>query len=203
MGWGVWRGGGDPTVGARWSARQGRASRSRIFALLSLCYVGLIYATSGQLRLVQQVLATLAGPYWPLVPVVCCLLFVTALVWYLRRSDVGAAPGRGMLVYGLVAGYGVALVLLEIPAERIHLIQYGLLCLLCTEALSDRLSGWRLHLLVVAMVIAAGIGDELVQWVRPNRVGDLRDVAINGLAALLGQGMIAANQGKRSVPDTE
>jgi VanZ family protein len=50
------------------------------------------------------------------------------------------------------------------------------------------------------LVTLAGIGDELIQWIRPERVGDVRDVLINFVAALLAQFLIAIISPTRAAP---
>lgn len=86
--------------------------------------------------------------------------------------------------------YVAALYLLKIPAEKVHLVQYGILAWLVTEALTGRFAGWRLHLAALLIVVVAGAGDELIQWIRPNRVGDVRDIGLNTVSALLAQGLL-------------
>ncbi|MBN1552576.1 VanZ family protein [bacterium] len=77
---------------------------------------------------------------------------------------------------------------LTIAVERFHLLEYGLLAVLVTEA-CYRLDMGRIALgYGLAAVHAIGMGDEFFQWLWPDRYGEWRDVMINmqsaGLALL-------------------
>ena len=96
----------------------------------------------------------------------------------------------------VLAGYGLALWYLRVPEERFHLLQYGLVNLFIASALPDKISGLRRHVVLIALACLAGIGDKLLQALRPNRVGDLRDVLINGYSAFLAQGLLVIPTGE-------
>ena len=73
------------------------------------------------------------------------------------------------------------------PAERTHLMEYGVLGVFVHEALAERVSqGRRVPVpAVVAVVLTAALGvvDEGIQWFLPNRVFDPVDMLFNFLAA--------------------
>ena len=73
---------------------------------------------------------------------------------------------------------------LHIPEERIHFLEYGLLGILVQRTALQ--STWVQLSLCSIFVVFVGVGDELIQWWLPNRVGDLRDVGMNALAGVLG-----------------
>jgi len=118
---------------------------------------------------------------------VTLLYFVAVVaVAYHVVFDVGLSDRIAFLALVLLAGVTGAMILgLAIPEERIHFIQYGLMALLARRALEWHWQPWQQY--VGAFLIAAGAGwvDELIQGLLPNRVYDLRDVAINAVAALL------------------
>jgi hypothetical protein len=97
-----------------------------------------------------------------------------SLVWMTRRRS------RRILWYGL----GLVLILLVItqlipnPIEWLHFILFGAFGLLATRI-------WRPAAAVV-ICLTLSVGDEVFQWFLPDRVGDLRDVAMNAAACLLG-----------------
>ena len=97
-----------------------------------------------------------------------------SLVWMTRRRS------RRSLWYGL----GLVLILLVItqmvpnPIEWLHFILFGAFGLLATRV-------WRPAAAVV-ICLSMSVGDEIFQWFLPDRVGDLRDVAMNIAACLLG-----------------
>ena len=159
---------------------------NRRFQLLAVAYVLAIYGTSGWMRQVSTFARELAGDLLGSLTTAGLAMTLAAILAAIRRSR------RSLLPYvPVVLGYCAALAWLTVPEERFHLLQYGILCLLCDRAIPAAVVGIRRHLLVIAMVCLAGVGDELIQWLRPNRVGDLRDVAINAAAAVLGQSLIA------------
>ena len=74
----------------------------------------------------------------------------------------------------------------NLPEERMHVIEYGLLGWLIGWSLSSSpmtfcrifsgaLLGWTI-----------GLGDEIIQYFLPNRVYDIRDVILNGVSVTLG-----------------
>ena len=76
---------------------------------------------------------------------------------------------------------------LKIPEERIHLIEYGLLSVLVFKALEfDLRKKGVLYVLSFFIVVIIGSVDEFIQYILPNRVGDLKDVFLNAFSGLLG-----------------
>jgi VanZ family protein len=73
---------------------------------------------------------------------------------------------------------------LPIPEERFHFLQYGLLGILVLK--TTRGETWLQLAMVSLFVVIVGMGDELIQWWLPNRVGDFRDVEMNSLAGVMG-----------------
>ena len=75
----------------------------------------------------------------------------------------------------------------ELPAERIHFLEYGLLAFLAYKALEkDMIQKKSLYALTLLMVAAVSLLDEGIQYLLPNRVGELRDVALNVVSGILG-----------------
>ena len=104
-------------------------------------------------------------------------LVITAgasLAWMARRRS------KKVLWHGLwlVAVMLVITQLVPNATEWIHFILFGLFGLFTTRLWSAAAA--------VAICLAVSGGDELFQWVLPDRVGDLRDVAMNIAACLLG-----------------
>lgn len=168
--------------------RDGTMSGTKTARYLAIAYLLLIYATSGWMRnlsiLARQIVGDGLGPGMT----AGLVLILAVILFTLHRSH---RPRAILPFIPVLLGYGFTLWWLEIPEERFHLLQYGILSLLCSRALPSSLHGVRRHLLAFMLVCLAGAGDELIQWLRPNRVGDLRDIVINAIAALLAQSLIA------------
>lgn len=157
----------------------------RFYAFLAAAYVLTIYTTSGRMRDLSTLVRRIAGDQLGgLVTAGLILILAGVLLFFRERLD-------RRRILPILAGYAAALWWLKIPEERFHLLQYGLLAVLIAKALPERLRGISRFGLAVGLATLAGIGDELIQWLRPNRVGDVRDVLINCLAALLTQSLVA------------
>jgi len=65
--------------------------------------------------------------------------------------------------------------------ERVHFVEFGLIAWLFLRVWRDRPDGSALVAPFLAAFLA-GIGDEAFQWFVPARVGELADVALNGVA---------------------
>ena len=168
--------------------------------LLSLAYVLTIYGTSGQMRALSTLLRQAAGEWLGSLVTVGLVLILGGPLFLCRHA---LNCSRSLPLMPVLLAYGLALWWLTIPEERFHLLQYGILAVICSRALPAGIQGVSRHLLVVVLVTLAGVGDELIQWIRPERVGDVRDVLINFVAALLAQSLIAIIAPARAVPGAE
>lgn len=168
----------SPAV-ARWLTAQ---SPARSWALL-VVYILAIYAS---LPFVRGVVIALQQQNL-LGGAVTLLYFVAAVaVAYHVVFDVGLSDRIAFLGLVLLAAVTGAMILgLAIPEERIHFVQYGLMALLARRALAWHWKPWQQYLGAFLIAAAAGWVDELIQGWLPTRVYDLRDVAINAVAALL------------------
>ena len=72
---------------------------------------------------------------------------------------------------------------LDVWAERVHFIQYGLLGLLVSRAY--KISSLKM-LLASGLFIMSALVDEIIQLFLPNRYGDMRDVVMNSLGGVSG-----------------
>jgi VanZ family protein len=81
---------------------------------------------------------------------------------------------------------------IEIPEERTHLFEYGLVGVFIYQALCERArNGGRVPVpAIIAVILTTILGwvDEGIQWILPNRVYDWRDVGVNALAGLMAAG---------------
>ena len=93
----------------------------------------------------------------------------------------------------LTAFIGYTYYLRNIPAEAIHVWEYGILGLLVYRALVHRVRDYSVYVIAMLVVGLAGVVDEYIQWVIPSRVFDLRDVRTNVIAGGLAQIGLAAS----------
>lgn len=104
----------------------------------------------------------------------------------LRR---GAGGREWITLVAVAAVYLLVASRMAILQERLHLAEYGMLALLFRRALGARpeADAGRVSTAIAALAwtTAAGLVDELIQGVLPNRQYDLRDVGFNALAGAL------------------
>jgi len=110
-----------------------------------------------------------------------------------------AGPREWLALFGAACAYGLIAARMEIIQERLHLAEYGVLALLFRASLAARgrgRNGRRSRPAVagaaLGLTAVAGLVDELIQGVLPNRQYDLRDVGFNALAAALALAAVAA-----------
>lgn len=72
---------------------------------------------------------------------------------------------------------------LERPEERIHFIEYGILGVLVFKALGK---GFKKIIIAILFILLTGTLDEIIQFILPNRVGDIRDIIFNVIGGSLG-----------------
>lgn len=164
------------------AGRQVAGSPARSWALL-VGYILLIFAS---LPVVRGVVIALRQQQL-LGGTVTLLYFLAAVaVVYHVVFDVRLSDRIAYFALVLLAAITGAMILgLSIPEERVHFAQYGLMAVLARRALAWHVSPPQQYLGAFVIAAMAGWVDELIQGVLPNRVYDLRDVAINAVAALL------------------
>ncbi len=158
-----------------------------LLAITCILYIVFLYSGSGLLRQLSSSFRQLCGDNLNII-VSAGLLAILGILLLRRRKTVqrhGLVP-----IFFLLCGYALAFWYLQVPEERLHLLQYGLLTYLFSRMLGNRLKGLAKYSLVICLVTLIGIGDEILQSLQPDRVGDVRDVLINCLAALLAQGLL-------------
>ena len=117
-----------------------------------------------------------------LLAIVIAVVFIKGK--FLRR------PSSYFLLAVILALYVREMVVLSIPEERLHLIEYGLLAFLVYRALAlDMKDRWAFPgALLITFLI--GWGDEGIQYLLPNRYYQFKDVCLNGVSAALGLALV-------------
>ncbi len=158
----------------------------RLWFALVIVLVG-IYATLGQAPAIVAALGesivTSAGTN--LFFAVLALLVVIPIFFMDKRLS----PNEIAVGVGIMAVYLMAWLRIGSWAERTHLFEYGLVAALVHEALLERReNGRRVPApAVLALIISILLGwlDEGIQFMLPNRVFDIIDIAFNSLAATM------------------
>jgi len=144
-----------------------------------------IYSTLGLAGTLAGVLGE--SPLGPALFVVSLLLIVGAA----GTQGLRTRPGTPEIVValGIAAVYLLLFTRMSIPAERSHLIEYGVIALLVREALVERVKQGRLlpapAFLAVLLTVPVSLVDESIQALVPNRVFDPVDMLFNALAAVM------------------
>jgi arylsulfatase A-like enzyme len=168
-----------------WLLRLGLA-RSRTWGL-AWGYIAFVYSTIPLMPLVWRTLSEHtqgAARYLGIAAVVGLGIALLAKV----RTPRG---GRRWLTWAGLLGIGLAYAYLlqhfaRFPAERLHLVEYGLVSYLLLRALSLDLPAPRAYIVALLLTALVGAGDELIQWVLPQRVFELKDVQLNIVSGGLG-----------------
>ena len=160
-----------------------RPSAARSWALL-LAYVACVL---GALPFTRDLVLTLRG--LDLLGAVIGALYVGALagVTYHVVFDVHLSDWIAFFaLVALAAIAGALLMGLQIPEERVHFLQYGLMAWLAGGALRWHLRPALAYLGALLFASGVGYGDEVLQDILPNRVYDIADVTLNVQAAVIG-----------------
>jgi hypothetical protein len=116
-----------------------------------------------------------------------------------RRRSAGRA-GTAMLWAASGGVYVLAWALLyQRAVEGIHLAQYGLMSYLALRAARGALPRSTAYAFGAAFTLAVSWINELVQAALPDRVYDLRDVALDGVGGMLA--LVVAWQGEHAAAD--
>ena len=134
--------------------------------------------------------ATFPGQYARVVATAVAVAIGLALVVAVLRIRDRRALRYGAIVAALALGVAYATWnaqgIPEVDAvERVHFVEYGLITLLFYRAWRPR-GDASMFVLPILAGVAVGTLEEWLQWLIPGRVGDMRDVFLNGVAILCG-----------------
>ncbi len=163
--------------------------RNRRFALVAVLYLGFLYGTLGLMPVLARWIFSLMGRSGFAYAIDFFIAAIALLVLFLaRRRLVPLALPRllGLAVIGV--GYGLIVMWADSPPSRLHALQYGVLAFLVTESLRDSLPLPRVYAYALLFVMTAGLADEGIQMLLPNRSALLSEVLQNWASAGLAQG---------------
>jgi hypothetical protein len=163
-----------------------------------LAVVLAVYASLGLTRALTGLLRS-----WGLLEIAFALGFLLVVATILTQG-LRVRPGGAEIAVtlGVAAAYLMVFVRIEIPEERTHLVEYGVVAVFIYEALKERTSQDRRvpvpALLAVLATSLIGVVDECLQGLLPSRVFDPRDILFNVLAAVMAVAASAALHWARS-----
>lgn len=114
------------------------------------------------------------------------VLVVAVLVIFSVKAKYIQKPSTYLLLILVLTGYFYGIIMLPIPEERLHFIEYGVLAFLVYRALILDLNNSQAYLVAFFITSLIGWGDEGIQYILPNRYYDFRDVCLNSIGAALG-----------------
>ena len=160
------------------------AGRRILYWLLAALWTAIIYLTLPYAPVWRDWLTDKFSGYF--IPITVLVLLLLVLVFTLIRMIRSRSSLQDYIFFAiLIAAYWYSLSRIEILIEQVHFLEYGLLAYLVILALRvDRRDpgGYLIAGLLVALI---GIGDEYIQGLLPNRVGEMRDIYLNALSGLL------------------
>ncbi len=161
------------------------SGRERRLWLGTLAVVVAIYSTLGPARTLVDALRERN-----LLRVSFAVLVLLVVVFVVREWAKTRPGWREIGVgLGVALAYWLTFIRMDNPAERTHLVEYGVVAALIHQALLERARNGRgvRWPAVTTVVVTALLGllDELIQAVLPSRVFDWQDVGFNALAGFM------------------
>ncbi len=125
------------------------------------------------------------------------LIILTLILAYIVNNRERYGVSQYLWFSFICCLYGFALYIVDVPEEKIHFIEYGVLSALIYLALTHDINNRSIYFLSSLIVFVFGAIDEVIQWVLPNRIFDIRDIVMDGTAGILVQLLIAMVISKR------
>jgi VanZ family protein len=180
-------------------------SDTRISWVIVTLYVCLIFATLADVVLIMDVIERSIGDSLNTILGILPLACLAGLLFYLIGIKKETQPWRYMLLIFVIASVALIQRFITYPAEKVHLIEYGIL-------------GWMIYRTVrtggggvvagyfwtMALTLTIGTADEMIQGYLPMRVFDFRDIVINFHSGILGAVLCAGLSYQRgNEPDSD
>ncbi len=149
---------------------------------VAVLYVVVIYASLPVARyLVEYIYRTFGRPTVGVLVTTGLVVVAIVLAMAILNSRVSLSSRATALV--LLATGGLVSLKVGLPEEKIHFVEYGLLGYILFRATSTWARPVAASFVMVSIV---GSLDEAIQWALPQRVGDLKDIALNTLGGAIG-----------------
>jgi len=164
--------------------------RRRDWVMLA-AYVALIYSTLSVAPNFSRIFSGILGKNFGL----AVSIFIISVVIMVIGVFYGRIKTKGPDFYLKIAAVLLLYIFFifrwtEIPAEKLHLLEYGFLSYFVLKVASPVRSRPKQYLYTALIVGAIGCVDELIQKLLPNRVCDVKDMALNFISGILGLALI-------------
>ena len=155
--------------------------------LLAVLYVAFVYATIPLLPRVWEVLNGYTGGTVRHLGIVAVMVAVLCAIGFSWRPLCRNPWSSATVLLLVLSAYGYLLDRFAVyPAERLHLVEYGFVSFLLFRALALHMEGTKAYVASFLLTVVIGFGDEVIQWVLPNRYFELKDVQLNAVSGGLG-----------------
>jgi len=155
--------------------------------IIIVLYTGLIFATLADVVLIMDVVERFMGDILNTILSILPLSIMALLLGYLIIIKKETRPWRYFLMIFVIVSATVMLRFIPYPAEKVHLVEYGVLGWMVYRAAliggGGIVSGF---FWTMALALTIGTADEIVQSFLPMRVFDFRDIVINFHSGILG-----------------
>ena len=161
------------------------STKEKCLWIATIAVLAGIYATIGIAQPISNILQN-NGLLTPLFFLGMLLVGITILIFGINKNPDKSFIGVSL---GIAAVYLMVFIRIEIPQERTHIIEYGVVATLIFQALLERKKqGKKVSFPATYTILITGMAgtiDELLQGIIPNRVFDMRDILFNFLAGAM------------------
>ncbi|MBU2540343.1 MAG: VanZ family protein [Candidatus Omnitrophica bacterium] len=155
------------------------------FAYVAFIYISLPFAPGIWERLIANFGNRVESSLFVIVVLAGTLIIFKFLSLRRQQTLVGI-----LIICVVFSLFLVILRSLKLPAERIHLFEYVILPLFIYRSLKKEQKISTIYVKIFVIGFIAGFIDEVIQYMLPNRVFDVKDILLNGNGVLLGQGLL-------------
>ena len=145
-------------------------------------YIFLIYSTLSVTPLIWNFLYTfLEQKFLSIVVNIIFIIITLLIIYFLTKKKKSKICFFFLLIFLFLILFLITRI--EKPAERIHFLEYGILGALIFKATGK---GTKQNIFAIILLFIIAVIDELIQYILPNRVGDIRDVVMNITGGIIG-----------------
>jgi len=141
-------------------------------------YIFLIYSTLPITRPILNFLyASLGQRFLSIIVNIIFVVITVFIIYFLRKKNKLKISFLFLLIILFLINK------IERPEERIHFLEYGILGALIFKATGK---GTKQNIFAIILLFIIAVIDELIQYILPNRVGDIRDIVMNLTGGVIG-----------------